>query len=108
MGWGLAGEGLGLYPGVLDASEALRAVYVCWGEQSSCVCVCLCVRAGWQLGADVSVDCAVCGAHSCCCWSRDSSGERTRELHSGLSLGRPEAPLAFGAPPSDLEGVGGA
>ena len=54
----------------------------------------------------MSVDCAVCGAHSLCCWSRDSSGERTQELHSGLSLGMPETRLAFRAPPSDLERVG--
>lgn len=73
-GWGLAGEGLGLNPAVLDASEALRAVCVCVGGSRvhACVSVCLCVRAGWPLVADlVSVDCAVCGAHSLGHWSRE-------------------------------------
>ena len=42
-GWRLASEGLGLYPGVLDASKALRAMCMCWGEQSSRMCVCVSV-----------------------------------------------------------------
>lgn len=70
-GWGLAGEGLRLNPGVLGASEASQSC-VCVLEGTELMRVCLCVRAGWPLVADlVSVGCAVCGAHSLGRWSRE-------------------------------------